>query len=105
MDELLRIICKQISDLNFDRDRLIQNSNACFIFNVLRNTQCGEERLWEPVLSYICQNASAILKQNSFLELSTDSLVDILREDSLAVQSELEVFKLTMKWGMANLRK
>ncbi|CAG7818675.1 unnamed protein product [Allacma fusca] len=54
---------------------------------------------------YILKNAASILRRDKFLELSSEELLDFLRADDLAVDSELDVYKALLRWGVHNLKK
>ncbi|CAG7716790.1 unnamed protein product [Allacma fusca] len=48
---------------------------------------------------------SSNLHDDKFLELTSDVFLDFLSADDLVVDSELEVFKALLKWGVHNLKQ
>ncbi|CAG7717841.1 unnamed protein product [Allacma fusca] len=55
--------------------------------------------------SFILRNGSFVLKTNSFSNLAQAKAAIILGNEQLVVESELEVFKALLRWGINNLKK
>ncbi|CAG7719367.1 unnamed protein product, partial [Allacma fusca] len=103
LEELAHSIIGKLLELPLEEVGLTSGT-ACFVYDVLRNTSSLDEgKLKDVVLSYICRNAKLILSLNSFLKLSLDGLLEVLGNDNLQVNSELDVFKAVVSWGMYTL--
>ncbi|CAG7832999.1 unnamed protein product, partial [Allacma fusca] len=70
------------------------------IIKHINTSRLDEGKLKDVILSYICRNAKLILSLDSFLNLSLDGLLEILGNDHLQVNSELDVFKAVVSWGI-----
>eukprot|EP00742_Colponemidia_sp_Colp-10_P000471 GILJ01000512.1.p1 GENE.GILJ01000512.1~~GILJ01000512.1.p1 ORF type:complete len:492 (-),score=35.78 GILJ01000512.1:311-1786(-) len=68
--------------------------------------ECGHKLsvncLFNCALAFVCQNATAILASESFSDLSSELLCELLEQDDLRL-SELDVWRLVVKWGKAQL--
>ena len=73
----------------------INVNNALLILQ--QASKFAEEELQQKCVSYICSNASQILKSEYFLNLDVDTLKIILKQDKLNV-TETELFKFVQCW-------
>lgn len=77
-------------------DRL-ESTNACLILSVANffglNSVRGE------ALEFIEQNFSDVVRSTGFLQLDASSLMEIVFDDNLKVQSERDVYEALMRWG------
>ncbi|CAG7687871.1 unnamed protein product, partial [Allacma fusca] len=69
----------------------------------INTSSLDEGKLKDVILSYICKNAKLVLILDSFLKLSLNGLLEVLGDDNLEVNSELDVFKAVVRWGMNSL--
>ncbi|VDH88882.1 BTB/POZ domain-containing protein 9 [Mytilus galloprovincialis] len=77
-------------------------SNACSLFSNAKFFTM--EKLKINALKFISENAIEVLKNEDFLLLPSEDLVDILKLDSLCVP-EIDVFRAVLKWVDNELTK
>ncbi|CAG7659231.1 unnamed protein product [Allacma fusca] len=94
---------EKLTQLVIRRRVVFNNCVACRAW-VLFKTLDKNNMLAEAARDYILKNAAEILRGDAFLDISENDLLDILKDDNLAVKSELDVYKALIKWGAHNLK-
>ncbi|CAG7822162.1 unnamed protein product, partial [Allacma fusca] len=89
---------EKLAQLVIKRLAVFNNGVACRAW-VLFKTLDKNNMLAETARDYILKNAAEILRGDTFLDLSKNDLLDILKDDNLAVESELDVYKALIRWG------
>ncbi|XP_022214079.2 BTB/POZ domain-containing protein 9-like [Drosophila obscura] len=74
-------------------------SNVCMILNAARRYSMND--LSKECIDFMDRNASKLLKHQSFLRLSKESLEEVLRRDTFAAP-EVKIFKALCKWSLFN---
>ncbi|CAG7824303.1 unnamed protein product [Allacma fusca] len=99
-DELFeRLVCLITSKkANFNNDIV------CRALGLFTNLDTNDV-LEKSARGYILKNAAIILRGDKFLELSSEDLLEFFISDDLAVDSELDVYKALLRWGVHNLKE
>ncbi|CAG2207954.1 BTBD3_6 [Mytilus edulis] len=79
---------------NYLQDNLAVN-NACTLFSHAKFFTM--DKLKTNALKFIAENAMEVFKNDDFLLLSSENLVDIIKLDSLCIP-EVEVFRAVLNW-------
>ncbi|CAG7818155.1 unnamed protein product, partial [Allacma fusca] len=72
---------------------------------LLFKTLDAKDVLAKLAREYILKNAAQILRGDTFLDLLVEDFMVILRDDELVVNSEMDVYKAVLRWGVHNLKK
>lgn len=86
---------------NYLQDNLATD-NACTLFSTAKLFTMA--KLKTNALKFIADNAAEVFKNDDFLKLLSEDLVDILELDSLCVQ-EVDVIRTVLKWVDSKLTK
>ncbi|XP_071125673.1 BTB/POZ domain-containing protein 6-like [Mytilus edulis] len=86
---------------NYQQNELAVN-NACTLFSHAKFFTM--DKLKTKALKYIADNAMEVFKNDDFLLLSSENLVDIVKLDSVCIP-EVEVFRAVLRWVDHKLTK
>lgn len=70
--------------------------NVCSMYNQASFYEM--DLLQAKCMDFICMNANDVFHTEDFLQLTPQSLIDVLSAGTLGVEEELDVFKAAMKW-------
>ncbi|KAH7696530.1 BTB/Kelch-associated, partial [Aphelenchoides avenae] len=86
-------------------ERLLRVSLFHEIIDVLQHQQvgCGDE-LTDKCLNYSDENAAALVKHVSFVNISHELLEKTLARNSLCIQ-EIDLYRVASKWAQAQLKR
>ncbi|CAG7816225.1 unnamed protein product [Allacma fusca] len=95
-ERLARLIISKTANFN--------NDVVCRALGLFSNLDQNDV-LEKSARGYILKNAAIILRGDKFLELSSEDLLEFFISDDLAVDSELDVYKALLRWGVHNLKE
>ncbi|XP_067007421.2 BTB/POZ domain-containing protein 6 isoform X2 [Anabrus simplex] len=88
----LSIKCRKYIAQNLDV------TNVCKMFELVTSVS-DEEDLHDQCLQFICMKMSEIMKDQSFMNLSPATLDVILDQDSLQIDSEVDIVHSVLRWA------
>jgi len=72
--------------------------------NVLMFVNMTDDTVSETIWNIVDQQADQVLKSNLFLELSGQSVIEIIQRDSLQA-SEMQIYEACINWATAEARR
>ncbi|XP_067126028.1 BTB/POZ domain-containing protein 2-like [Centruroides vittatus] len=112
---ILRSVDEAISSIHFAEKYSVKHMvDVCVLYLTNNITPYSALKIYEissekrknelkfKCWQYIIENASVIVKQNYIKQVTFQTMMDIVSEDRLVLESEVDVYDAVIKWGKKN---